>query len=264
MIYGYLRVSTDKQDADNQKLGVDDFARRHGWSIDKYIVDDGVSGSKDPAKRRLGPLLRKLKKGDVLIASEISRLGRDLLMVMDILHFCMTRGCVVCTVKDNFTLGDDISSKVLAFAFGLSAEIERKLISQRTKEALARKRLEGVALGRKVGSKTRESLRWYFGKENRIRQLIAEGKTHNEIARLLHVHRTTFARYISEHRDSLPYGGRPQKFHTGREDELRTAILSGEPIASIAKRYGVPFYIVYDFASRRGLLHWQRGNPPNP
>lgn len=264
MIYGYLRVSTNKQDADNQQLGVDDFARRHGWTIDKYIVDDGVSGTKDPAKRRLGPLLRRLKKGDVLITSEISRLGRDLLMIMDILHLCMRRGCVVCTVKDNFVLGEDISSKVLAFAFGLAAEIERKLISQRTKEALARKRLEGVALGRKVGSKTRESLRWYYGKENRIRQLVSEGKSHNEIARLLGVARSTLSRYLCEHRGSLPNGAQPQYFHTGREDELRTVILSGEPIASIAKRYGVPFYIVYNFASRRGLLPRQRGNHPTP
>lgn len=126
MIYGYLRVSTDEQDVNSQKQGVEQFAKERGWDIDEYITDEGVSGGKDPDKRNLGPLLKKLQKDDIVIASEISRLGRDLYMVMDILHFAMERGCVIYTVKDRFTLGDDIQSKVLAFAFGLSAEIERR------------------------------------------------------------------------------------------------------------------------------------------
>ena len=132
MIYGYLRVSTDIQDKNSQKQGVDEFAAKKGWKIDEYITDEGVSGGKDPSKRNLGPLLGLVKKGDIIISSEISRLGRDLYMVMDILHFCMEKGCVIYTVKDNFILGDDIQSKVLAFAFGLAAEIERQMIRQRT------------------------------------------------------------------------------------------------------------------------------------
>ena len=138
MVYAYLRVSTDKQDYEVQKMGVDDFAKNHGWSIDEYITDDGVSGAKAPNKRHLGTLLEKLKKGDTLIAAEISRLGRDLLMVMEILNHCMMVGCIVYTVKDNYILGDDVQSKVLAFAFGLSAEIERKMIQARTIEGLKR------------------------------------------------------------------------------------------------------------------------------
>ena len=86
-----------------------------------------------------------MKKGDILICSELSRLGRNLLMIMGILNECMNRDIQVWTIKDNYRLGSDISSKVLAFAFGLSAEIERNLISQRTKEALARKRAEGYS-----------------------------------------------------------------------------------------------------------------------
>lgn len=148
MIYGYLRVSTDLQDSNSQKQGVDKFAEDKGWTIDEYISDEGVSGGKDPDKRNLGPLLKKLNKGDIVIASEISRLGRDLYMVMDILHFAMERECVIYTVKDRFVLGDDIQSKVLAFAFGLSAEIERQMIRQRTKEGLRQRVKLGVLLGR--------------------------------------------------------------------------------------------------------------------
>ena len=151
MIYGYLRVSTDEQDVNSQKQGVDSFAASKGWVIDKYITDEGVSGGKDPDKRNLGPMLDGLAKGDIVISSEISRLGRDLYMVMDILHFCMERECVIYTVKDRFVLGDDIQSKVLAFAFGLSAEIERQMIRQRTKEGLRQRMKMGVLLGRPVG-----------------------------------------------------------------------------------------------------------------
>lgn len=151
MIYGYLRVSSDEQDVNSQKQGVDKFAADKGWTIDKYITDEGVSGGKDPDKRNLGPLLKLLQKDDVIISSEISRLGRDLYMVMDILHFCMERGCVIYTVKDKFVLGDDIQSKVLAFAFGLSAEIERQMIRQRTKEGLRLRMKMGVLLGCPTG-----------------------------------------------------------------------------------------------------------------
>lgn len=153
MIYGYLRVSSDEQDVNSQKQGVEQFANDKGWTIDKYITDEGVSGGKDPDKRNLGPLLKLVNKDDVIICSEISRLGRDLYMVMDILHFCMERGCIIHTVKDRFTLGDDIQSKVLAFAFGLSAEIERQMIRQRTKEGLRLRVKQGILVGRPLGTK---------------------------------------------------------------------------------------------------------------
>ena len=153
MIYGYLRVSSDEQDINSQKQGVEAFAKEKGLVIDKFITDEGVSGGKDPDQRNLGPLLKIVKKGDIIISSEISRLGRDLFMVMDILHFCMERGCIIYTVKDRFTLGDDIQSKVLAFAFGLSAEIERQMIRQRTKEGLRLRMKMGILVGRPLGTK---------------------------------------------------------------------------------------------------------------
>ena len=147
MIYGYIRVSTDKQDTDNQKIGINDKANSLGHPIDEWISDDGVSGAKEPDDRLLGKLLKKIKPDDVIIASEISRLGRKLFMVMRILEHCMKIGAKVYTVKDGYELGDNIQSKVLAFAFGLAAEIERSMIQMRTKEGLANKKLQGVLLG---------------------------------------------------------------------------------------------------------------------
>ena len=81
-VYGYLRVSTDKQDCDNQKIGVEALAKKLGLPIESWIVDDGVSGTKEPEKRKLGKLLRKIRTGDVIICSELSRLGRKLFMVI--------------------------------------------------------------------------------------------------------------------------------------------------------------------------------------
>ena len=156
MVFAYLRVSTDNQTVENQRYEIDKYAEGKGLKVDRYIKET-ISGGKDVSKRKLGQLLKKLKKGDILIASEISRLGRSLYMVMDILNLCMSKQVLVFTIKDNFHLGDDIESKVLAFAFSLSAEIERKLISQRTKEALERIKKEGKILGRPKGKKNNHS-----------------------------------------------------------------------------------------------------------
>lgn len=133
MVYAYLRVSTDKQDGINQKIGIEEFCKKRGFIVDEYFDDEGKSGTLEPEKRELGKLLNKLRSGDILIAGEISRLGRSLFMVMRILEHCMNNNVKVYTVKDGYELGDNITSKVLAFAFGLSAEIEREMISRRTK-----------------------------------------------------------------------------------------------------------------------------------
>ena len=142
MIYGYIRVSTDKQTLENQKFEIENFCVQQNLKIDGWI-EETISGTKAFDKRALGKLLKKIKKEDLIICAELSRLGRNLFMIMEILNICMTKECRVWTIKDNYKLGDDIQSKVLAFAFGLSAEIERNLISQRTKEALARLKSEG-------------------------------------------------------------------------------------------------------------------------
>ena len=192
MIYGYIRVSTDKQDCDNQKIGIEQKAKALGFKIERYIEDAGVSGTKEPDKRALGGCLKKLKEGDVIICSELSRLGRKLFM--RILEYCMKVGAKVYTVKDNYELGDNIQSKVMAFAFGLSAEIERELISQRTKEALARIKASGRPLGRIKGSKNKS--RKLDSKMDLIHKLQAEGLSRNKIAKKLKVSFGTLNTYI--------------------------------------------------------------------
>lgn len=196
MIYGYLRVSSDEQDVNSQKQGVEQFAKDRGWTIDKYITDEGVSGGKDPDKRNLGPLLKLVQKDDVIISSEISRLGRDLYMVMDILHFCMERGCIIHTVKDRFTLGDDIQSKVLAFAFGLSAEIERQMIRQRTKEGLRLRVKQGILLGRPPGAQLSETVTDLNEKKEQVIEQFSWGVPLRRLADNFGVDRNTIERWL--------------------------------------------------------------------
>lgn len=195
MNYGYIRVSSDKQTVENQRFEINRFCENNGIIIDDWISET-ISGTKSYSKRQLGRLLRKVHKGDVIICSELSRLGRNLFMIMEILNICMNKECRVWTIKDNYRLGDDLQSKVLAFAFGLSAEIERNLISQRTKEALKRKKAEGVKLGRIIGSKNVKNV--LTGKENKINQWLEEGVSKAEIARRCKVNPSTIFRYIKE------------------------------------------------------------------
>lgn len=195
MIYGYIRVSSDKQTVENQRFEIKNFCERNEIIIDGWI-EETISGTKSYNKRELGKLLKRVQKDDLIICAELSRLGRNLFMIMEILNICMTKECRVWTIKDNYRLGDDIQSKVLAFAFGLSAEIERNLISQRTKEALARKKAEGVVLGRKVGSKNRRNK--LTGKEEKIALWLSIGITKAEIARRCKVNRSTIFRYIKD------------------------------------------------------------------
>ena len=132
MIYAYIRVSSDKQTTENQRYELQRFAMHELLHIDRWI-EETVSGGRNYRERELGALLDQVGEGDMILCSELSRLGRSLFMVMDILSLCMQRRCTVWTVKDGYRLGEDVTSKVLAFAFALSAEIERKLIAQRTR-----------------------------------------------------------------------------------------------------------------------------------
>lgn len=194
MFYGYIRVSSDKQTVENQRFEIEKFCRVRELSIDGWI-EETISGTQSYNKRRLGTLLKRVRKGDTIICSELSRLGRSLFMIMEILSICMKKGCRVWTIKDGYTLGDDIQSKVLAFAFALSAEIERNLISQRTKEALARRRAEGLPLGRPKGKPLKRESRKLWRKDAEIRKLIKQGYSLRQIAAELHVARNTINRY---------------------------------------------------------------------
>lgn len=195
MTYGYMRISCDKSTIENQRFEIETYCAHHGITIDKWI-EETVSGAKDYNDRKLGGVLRKMHKGDVIITCEISRLGRNLMMIMEILSVCMKKGCIVQTIKDGYRLGDDMQSKVLAFAFGLSAEIERKLISMRTKEALARLKSSGVKLGRPEGGTNEESKRKLFPHKVEIYHLRDEcGHSFGYIAKKFHVTRQTVQRF---------------------------------------------------------------------
>lgn len=121
-VIGYIRVSTDKQTYAHQRFEIEQYAKNYGLNIDDW-VEEKISSRKALKNRKLGELLEDLQENDILISCEISRLGRSLLEVMRILETCLSKNCQVWTLKENYRLGNDIQSKVLAFAFGLAAEI---------------------------------------------------------------------------------------------------------------------------------------------
>ena len=194
MIYGYIRVSSDKQTVENQRFEINNFCAKENMRIDGWI-EETISGTKNYDKRKLGELLNRIQKDDLIICAELSRLGRNLFMIMEILHICMNKECKVWTIKDNYRLGDDIQSKVLAFAFGLSAEIERNLISQRTKEALARKKSEGAKLGRQRGIRCRSNPKC-VARHQYIESQLEKGVSKTLIAKNVGVSKATLYRYL--------------------------------------------------------------------
>lgn len=184
MVYGYIRVSTDKQTVENQRFEIKKYVEGISLNIDEWI-EETISGTISPTKRNLGKLINKVKKDDIIITSELSRLGRNMFMIMSILNLLMERGVIIYTVKERYRLGDDISSKILAFAFSISAEIERQLISQRTTEALKRKKAEGIHIGRPKGKKNNSYK--LSGCEQLIKSMIEDGFTKEYISRMLGV-----------------------------------------------------------------------------
>lgn len=193
MIYGYIRVSTTHQECDNQKFEIQSFANQNNLHVDKWI-EEMISSRKALKERKLGNLLKRIKKGDVLIATELSRLGRNLFEVMGILQSCLIKECQIWTIKENYRLGADIQSKVLAFAFSLASEIERQLISDRTKNSLQRLKSEGVKLGRPYGFSYKKLRK----KHSKIEELLAKKVSKAEIARLMGCSWATLNRYIKE------------------------------------------------------------------
>src|ERR671916_3431915 len=193
MMYGYIRVSTDRQTTENQRFEILKFADEKNLRVDRWI-EETISAMKKLSHRKLGRLLETMQPDDVLIVTELSRLGRSLMEVMSILHTLMEKEVKVFTTKERYELGNNISSKVLAFAFSRSAEIERSMISSRTKEALARKKSEGKRLGRPKGRLS--SVTKLSGKEDLIREYLDKKIPQSVIARLLNVHRLTVRNYI--------------------------------------------------------------------
>ena len=189
--YAYIRVSTDKQDLENQKYAILEYANNKKLGNVEF-VEEAVSGRVSWKNRKLNNLINDLQPGDSLIVAELSRLGRSMLEIMELLSILLRKGVNVYVVKGNYELKDDIQSKVLTFAFSLASEIERELISQRTKEALAKRKAEGKKLGRPKGSYNSK----LDEKREYIEELVSKGVSISSIAKILGVHYNTVRNYI--------------------------------------------------------------------
>ncbi len=193
MTYAYIRVSTDKQTVENQRFEINKFLKTTGLKID-FWIEETISGTVSPKKRNLGKILEHVQQGDIIICSELSRLGRNMFMIMSILNILMERGVIIYTVKERYKLGEDLTSKVLAFAFSISAEIERTLISQRTTEALRRKKADGIKLGRPKGKKNSHYKLSDYDKKIKI--MLEEGYPKTLISKQLNVSTSTLYNYL--------------------------------------------------------------------
>jgi len=277
MVYGYIRVSTDKQEVEGQKIGIIEKATSLGLEINTWISDDGISGTKEPEERQLGKLLKKIKPKDVIIASEISRLGRSLFMVMRILEHCMKHECQVYTVKDGYELGNNIQSKVMAFAFGLAAEIERDMISKRTKEGLAKRKSDGVVLGRPLGNKSKSTK--CDPLKAKIQSFLNKKLSYSAIGRLLKINRLTISKYCIDN-NMVEKVVKPKKKEKNLnldimfEDKVILSIYKKEfSIISIAKHYDCTQHAIQGYLKRNPDLKikmqeiadkQRENNPPKP
>ena len=193
-VIAYVRVSTEMQTLENQEYEILNYCRRAGLVIDKW-VSESVSGTVSLEKRALGKVIRKMRRGDLLVCTELSRLGRNMLMVMSILNVCSLKGVAIRTIKDGFDLSDSINSKIIAFAFALAAEIERNLISQRTKEALSVRKMNGVRLGRPQGSSSQREA--FNRSKDEIIKLLGNGHSIASVAKKYKMHRNTLRKFLN-------------------------------------------------------------------
>ena len=193
MIYGYSRVSTKRQHEENQHFAIEKYCSEHNLHIDVWI-EEKISSSKKLKDRRLGLLLKRLKPGDILITTEISRISRSITELFHILESCLDKECQIWTLKENFRLGADIQSKVLAFAFGLSAELSKSLLQARIKESLARLKADGKKLGRPVGARSK-ALKLSKNRQ-KIQSLLDKGVSKNQIAKIMKVSKCTLYKFL--------------------------------------------------------------------
>ena len=191
----YLRVSTTDQDLEKNKADILHLANDKGLGRVEWIQET-VSGKVSWRKREVGRLLGELGEGDNIIVSELSRLGRSMLQCMEILSISTEKGINIYAVKGNWQLDNSIQSKIIAMAFSMASEIERDLISQRTKEALAARKKQGVKLGRPKG----------IGKSKldkhrpEIEGLLANGSTQKFISRRFNTTQANLSLWIKKHK----------------------------------------------------------------
>lgn len=193
-IIAYLRVSTGGQDLDNQKLALLDYAHIKKLNIDHFIETE-ISTRKKNQALELTSHIESFNKGDLLIVSELSRVGRSLASIIATIDTLIKQGVYFIAVKESIEIREkqDMQTKMLITLFGLFAEIERDLISQRTKEGLANAKKKGKKLGRPKGTKGKSKL---DGKELEIASYLDLGISKASIAKLLKVSPTTLKHFI--------------------------------------------------------------------
>lgn len=197
MNYGYIRVSTDKQTVKNQKIAIRDYARKYRIRNIQWY-EETISGTKSLKRRVLGKMIDELQPGDTVILTEISRLGRSMFIIMEAIEKFIQKGIKVIAIKEGFTLENNIQSKVLLFAFSLSAEVERDLLSERTKLGLARARKEGKQIGRRPGQKPKKYK--LTGNLAYIKRELAKGRTRASLAKELEVEWRTLNAFLKRNK----------------------------------------------------------------
>lgn len=198
--YAYIRVSTDEQTVENQR----DMITGRGYVVDEWLSDQGVSGTKDWRSRDIAQAVDAAQNGDRIIVAELSRLGRSLKQVLEIIETCRIKNVEVVMVREGIVFSDNNpTTKLLISILGSLAEMERNLISERTKDALAFKRRNGVVLGRPIGAKTSKEKRKLASVSCAIKPLFRRGYSKSYAATILGVNRATLDRYIRDEGGSM-------------------------------------------------------------
>lgn len=190
----YLRISTTDQDLEKNKADILHLANDKNLGQVEF-VEEAVSGTVSWKKRKIAPIVDRLQKGDNLIVSELSRIGRSMLEIMQVLSIAMEKGVHIYAVKGDWKLDDSLQSKIMAMVFSMAAEIERDLISKRTKEALRAKKAAGVKLGRPRGT-GKSKLDKY---RTEIEGMLNNGSTQKFIARKYGTTEANFSLWMKKH-----------------------------------------------------------------
>ena len=189
----YIRVSSDKQTCSNQIYTIKEYTMFQNIKIDKW-VEETISSKKSLEKRALGNLLNSLSSGDCVIITEVSRLARNLYELAGILQAAIKKDVKIISIKESYVFQNDLQSKIMAYTFGLAAEIERDLISTRTRMSMEKLKMQNVKLGRPVGAKSKE-LKLSKNKK-KIKELLENGISQAKIAKIMKVNPTTLCRFL--------------------------------------------------------------------
>ena len=194
MVTGYIRVSKEDQDVRNQRHEILEFANQHDLHVDRFVERE-ISSRNDLKARGIEEMLTGLKRGDTVIVSELSRLGRSIIEVISVINELIKREIRFIGIKQSLDLrgNHDMQSKVIVTIFSLLAELERDLISARTKQALAAKRAQGVRLGRPPGTIGKSKLDL---KLPEIIDLLKDGANVSFLARRFKVSRPTVTNFV--------------------------------------------------------------------